>query len=154
MRDVELKAAGIRSGPGRKAPRQRPRRLIDPLRRSPSALRGGHRTGLFISLSYEGFTLLELLVVLTIIGLAIGLVAPQGFKVYDQAKTYLARLEDGGFKKKAVFEAFLLNKDCDVTYDKGVAYLSCGDKTVLTQSAAQKFDDIHISSKGFTSDIK
>ncbi len=102
----------------------------------------------------RGFTLLELLVVLVIIGVAIGLVAPQGFKIYDQAKTYLARLEDGGFKKRAVFEAFLLNEDCDVTYDKGMAYLSCGDKTVLTQSAARKFDDIHISSKGFTPDVK
>ncbi|MGA2937023.1 MAG: prepilin-type N-terminal cleavage/methylation domain-containing protein [Syntrophobacteraceae bacterium] len=154
MRDVELRAAGICAGPGQKASRQRPRRMLDALRRSPSALRGGHRTGLFISLSYEGFTLVELLVVLVIIGMAIGLVAPQAFKVYDQAKTYLARLEDGGFKKRAVFEAFLLNKDCDVTYDKGSAVLSCDDKTVLTRSAAQKFDDIHISSKGFTPDMK
>jgi prepilin-type N-terminal cleavage/methylation domain-containing protein len=102
----------------------------------------------------KGFTLLELLAVLVIIGVAIGLVAPHGFKIYAQARTYLARLEDGGFKKRAVFEAFLLDKDCLVTYDKGSAFLSCDDKTILTQSAAQKFDDIHISSKGFTLDVK
>jgi prepilin-type N-terminal cleavage/methylation domain-containing protein len=101
-----------------------------------------------------GFTLLELLVVMTIIAAVIGLVAPQGFKIYDQARTYLARLEDAGFKKRAVFEAFLLDKDCEVTYDEGSAVLSCGDKTVLKQSVAKKFDDIHISNKGFTPDMK
>jgi len=149
-----MRAAGICPCPGRKASRQHPKPMIDPLRRSPSALGGGHRAALFISPSCEGFTLLELLVVLVIIGIAIGVVSPQAFKVYDQAKTYLARLEDGGFKKRAVFEAFLLDKDCDVTYDNGRASLSCGDETVLTRSVAQKFNDIHISSKGFTPDVK
>ena len=110
--------------------------------------------GTCTGLGRKGFTLLELVVVLFIIGLTIGLVAPQGFKAYDQARTYLARLEDGGFKKKAVFQAFLLDKDCDVTYDNGRESLRCDDKTVLTQDVTKKFDDIHISNKGFTPDMK
>lgn len=102
----------------------------------------------------KGFTLVELLVVMVIIGVTVGIVAPQAFKIYDKAKTALARIEDGGFKKKAVFQAFLLNRDCDVIYDNGTESLWCGDKAFLARDVTQKFDDMHISSKGFSTDVK
>ena len=109
-------------------------------------------TGISHDSRQKGFTLLELIVVLFIIGVIIGLVVPKGYKVYEQARTSLARLEDGGFKKKTVFQAFLLDKDCDVKYDNGRVSLWCGDSVVLTRDSSRKFDDTHISKKGFVSD--
>jgi len=102
----------------------------------------------------NGFTLLELMVVLFIIAVTIALVAPQGYKVYDQAKTHLARVEEGGFKKKAVFQAFLLNTDCDAIYDKGKLSLVCQGKTILSRDVSQEFNNFHISNKGFTTETK
>ena len=100
------------------------------------------------------FTLFELLIVLVIIGLTLGLVVPQGYNVLNRAKRHIARLEDVGFRKKAVFEAFILDAECHMARSSDQSSLVCEDRVVLEGKTSENLDNLRISNKGLQRDTR
>ncbi len=84
-----------------------------------------------------------------ILGLIVGVVAPQGYRVYERARAYLGRLEEAGFKKKAAFHAFISDMPCEVTPVDSDMALICKDEEIMRHSSHEKFETVHITHKGY-----
>ncbi len=61
--------------------------------------------------SKKAFTLVEVLVVLAIVSLMVGLLAPKGQKFLDSMYNIMAKYEKNNEKTKAEFNAFLQDKN-------------------------------------------
>ncbi len=94
----------------------------------------------------KGFTLIEVLVVITIIAITMAIVAPYGAKIYHKVASFIASKQEKVFVNKSAFTAFYLDRSCEIKKGK----LFCGGKELLQYP--NKNLNIKISNEGIILD--